>query len=449
MESMSNDSAGPVRVRLDGQITSYESLEVVEQLVSQGALPGDARIQVHPKAAWLAASDLFALAEDPGTADPWAAWDDADEDSVKEALEGYAEGDDEAPDPTGPPGDLPQGAVDGDAEVLGSDSIQTLFEPLVTRPKSGRAVRKGARSPGSGGAPRTLPPVAASASLDGGASRGKVIAFPQGEPARPTAVQGSAALSPDADPLPLPLHRGQGMGQEIDRLPLLSAPPQEPTASTGTRWWRLALLAGVALSAMWCLRWYVTSTATAVYPTTLSPGGPSAEPPPASAPGVAEPEPAAPTPAAERIPSSTRSGPYADLEREIRSQWLVEPREVNDDGDLEVALLMELPRVHIDLVRAKAPITEWSRGRNPSPEAATFFIRYRPREGELERELAAITLVVGRYMSIYRLKSDQLTIERQFEDGQLRRIAVDPKQALQVYEQQLSLVDFLKGLASN
>ncbi len=181
------------------------------------------------------------------------------------------------------------------------------------------------------------------------------------------------------------------------------------------------------------------------------PGGVGAGPPPALAPvaGGAPVAEAQPVEAAPEVagPTTLPSGPYADIEREIRSQWLADPRDLVEANDLEDALYVELPRVHIQLVRAKAPITEWGGRKSAQPQAANFLIRYEGRAGERDRELAAIALVVGRYMSIYKLRSDQLTIEIQTASGGTRRIAVDPTQALRLYEQRITIVEFLEQLA--
>ncbi len=137
---------------------------------------------------------------------------------------------------------------------------------------------------------------------------------------------------------------------------------------------------------------------------------------------------------------------YLDMDNEIRGQWLERPRDIGGASGLEEALLVELPCMCAKL-KVRAPVTRWGGHKGQEPQAADFLIRYSPRPGELDRELAAIALVVGRYLSIYRLDSERLTVELEGPDGVLRRVKMPPKEALRLYEQQVSLVDFLTQLA--
>lgn len=410
---------GPYRVRLDGLEREVPELDDLVAMAQAGVIDRDTPVRPPGEAAWRPAAEVTGLAA-AFPVDPWAAWDDADEDSMEEAL----------------------GAVHGPGDPEDFDDLPT--HPGGLSPDALRAseLDPAAISPLDGDAPPADVeelPAAALAPIEGGgepapppAPRGKVIAFPGGRPASPPATDGSAALHPDPAPIPL---------RPPTTLPV-PPPREEPT---GPRWGRVAAIASLGLLVVVALNGYVSMTAAERYG---PPGGADAGPAPAIAqPEVqAEPEPeAAPAP---RVPTTMSAGPYADIEREIRSQWLADPRDLVEPTDLEDALYVELPRVHVQVVRAKAPITEWGGRRSAQPQAANFLIRYEARPGERDRELAAIALVVGRYMSIYKLRSDQLTIESQTPSGGTRRIAVDPTQALRLYEQRITLVEFLEQLAA-
>lgn len=423
----------PIRVRLERGERAFETWTAVEKLVKTGDITGQTPVCADGSGRFVPARSVPELAGQLDV-DPWSAWDDADEDSIKEALEGFAaEVEDFDGDlPTAP--DVP--VLPAAPLELGAEAVQPLDRPPAPARPEVEELPPAALAPMEEPSRRAPPPSTASARLDGLPARGKVIAFPDTRAASSPSRGGGAV----AEPVPLHPVQEPPVAPPLASLPAAS-PPSAPGPSR-TRWGRIVGIGVLAVTAMLLLNSWVTSTATLSFPPLEAPGGaPDAGAAVAAAPPAGE-APVPPQPAAARATNR-----MADLEREIRGQWLVEPREVVDPGDLEDALYVELPRVHIDLVKARAPITRWGGRKNATPQAANFLVRYRARPGELDRELAAIGLVVGRYLSIYRISGEQFTVEIVSADDSIRRVAIDPKAALRLYEQRIDIVAFLEELA--
>lgn len=94
----------------------------------------------------------------------------------------------------------------------------------------------------------------------------------------------------------------------------------------------------------------------------------------------------------------------AAVEKQLRGVQLGDPRPVKKDGDLGDAILIDLQRLKVDILDVKAPVTQWSGKRAETPIEAEIHIQYRAVPGELDRELGAIAISVGRYININRLK---------------------------------------------
>lgn len=416
-------------VRLSEGERTFETWEAVEALVAAGDITATTLVCVRPEEGFGPARAVPQLAAHFDV-DPWAAWDDADEDSMKQALEGFAAEVDDYD------GDLPT-----------APDVRIRPPPPLELAASNIQPLEGSQSAGGATEVEELPvaamrPMDEQPSTDGGSGavgmRGRTHSFPGATPTlvpeRETAGASGPRLVP---PVTHPKRAPQGptssgpVGRSLE-------PVSRPRGSSSTRWGRLAFIGGAAVAVMLFLNAYVTNTATLTFPPLVE-----AEPTVPVAGSIVKEDPPE-TPAATAAPS--QQDRYADLDREIRGQWLEQPREVTHPGDLEDALYVELPRVHIDLVKARAPITAWGGRKGAVPQAANFLVRYRARPGELDRELAAIGLLVGRYLSIYRIDGEQFTVEVVSPDESLRRVAVDPKSALRLYEQRIDIVEFLQAL---
>jgi hypothetical protein len=191
-----------------------------------------------------------------------------------------------------------------------------------------------------------------------------------------------------------------------------------------TRWGRLGLVAVVLLGGMLGLRWWIRATSTQVFPL--------AEVPVATTPLEARPVPEA-------------ASVYDALEGELRGLLPAEVREIKAAGDLEEALIIELSRMKVSTSRVEAPVLEWEGRKDDVPKVAQVHLWVRSRPGELDREIAAIGMVVGKYINTYTL--ELLAFEVTFEglgETPLRR-ALDPQGARYFYRRNLSLYDFLLG----
>ena len=237
----------------------------------------------------------------------------------------------------------------------------------------------------------------------------EVIAFPT----RSHSTYGSAALA--ADPLPLLLPRGAD---------------DETTTGGRTRWMRLVLFAGLLFSALFVLRWYVKTTSSEDFAS-------------AADIAVAPPPPAGMTPARAEGPGV--DAVYAVMEDELRGRLMPQTRDIAKDGDLEEALLIELTRQRVEVKRVQARVQTWTGRRGDVPQVADFQIWVKSKPGELDRELAAVGLVVGKYINFYSLEVPLFDVTFEGLGPTPRRQSIDPNAARYFYRQRLNIVDFLTG----
>ncbi|MCK6508148.1 hypothetical protein L6R53_33080 [Myxococcota bacterium] len=223
--------------------------------------------------------------------------------------------------------------------------------------------------------------------------------------------------------------------------------PSEP----GPNWWRIAAIAGLGLLLLGVARFYVAMETTAGFgPAVPAPAvPPGAEgvvaAPTAPLPGEAAPV-VAPTPASLAVDQA-----YDALERELRGQMMSGVQEVPDAEALESALLIELNRVRLQVVQID--VTVLAPPPVPPGEAAGALevvelrLRLRTDGQELDRELGAAALVVGKYMTHHALGVPLLEVAFEgLADGKLMRRSLDAEQAQQLYLARLSLADFLHDL---
>ena len=227
-----------------------------------------------------------------------------------------------------------------------------------------------------------------------------------------------------------------------EHLPMPAPSPAPASKGSGTRWWRIALFAGSAVTAMLVIQWYITSTATAVFP------------PPGSRVVVAEPVervPPDPARAPAAVPARADAAPEgsasAELEAELRARMVDTPRDVRAPGQLEDALLIELTRMQIQTLSIEAPVLTWAGRKNDVPQSAEIHIRYRGSVGNLQRELAAIGLVVGRYIHTYALDVPMMDVTIHREGAEPRRLPIDPTLAQRFYLTRIDLQGFLSAFA--
>ncbi len=413
---------GPLRVlppagSPDAAPRRADDLAALLAMARQGSLTGAHRI-LTARGDTLRADAIPALAA-ALERDPWSAWEEAEE---------------PPPQPAPPP--APKAADVFSLGVEESTALQELpshaimpVAPLSpppaapTRlvlharpdPRAASLPRPAAIEPVAPAPPPSPPrsaipltrraPTAEASPLELPPEGGQVIAFPTRSP--PT--YGSAALKP----LELPELRSRPQADE-----------GEGADAPVTRWGRLGLVAVVLLGGMLGLRWWIRATSTQVFPL--------AEVPVATTPLEARPVPEA-------------ASVYDALEGELRGLLPAEVREIKAAGDLEEALIIELSRMKVSTSRVEAPVLEWEGRKDDVPKVAQVHLWVRSRPGELDREIAAIGMVVGKYINTYTL--ELLAFEVTFEglgETPLRR-ALDPQGARYFYRRNLSLYDFLLG----
>lgn len=151
------------------------------------------------------------------------------------------------------------------------------------------------------------------------------------------------------------------------------------------------------------------------------------------------------TPSAENHPGSGHQvrgeGELATIEKGLRSVDLGEPKAVEKDGDLGDAVLIDLQHYRLDITKVEAPVTRWGGKHRDEPMSAEVRIEYRSA-GELDRELGAIALTVGRYKARYRLDLPVFQVTATAEDGP-QRYLIDPTRAEQFARGRLSLEQLL------
>jgi hypothetical protein len=95
---------------------------------------------------------------------------------------------------------------------------------------------------------------------------------------------------------------------------------------------------------------------------------------------------------------------YEELEDAIRGQMMDDTLMIAGLGDLADNLLIELRRVKIDVVAIDARVVTWGGRKKDVPLTADVRIRYRTKGEDLDRELGAIALVMGKYLQHYDLE---------------------------------------------
>jgi len=90
----------------------------------------------------------------------------------------------------------------------------------------------------------------------------------------------------------------------------------------------------------------------------------------------------------------------------------------------------------------RAPVINWTRaGSNRVPEVADVQVQIRS-EGELDREFAAIAMVVGKYLTHYDMTLSQFKVAVETESGELRGRSFDPMAARDLYAFRISLQEY-------
>lgn len=324
--------------------------------------------------------------------------------------------------PGGAPDDDPDDDLDDDldmdTQIMRSpvtSSVRTLSissVPSVLEPVLSDADIAPLEEPG-------VPPAAAEIAPAGDAVAaepppGQVIAFPSRRVHRETSTSGGYALDdsllPRLPPPPLP-----------DLRRTLHKPPRYTTTLS---YLRLSMLVVIGVLLLLVGRAYVLDTARTVlppHPSTAAPG------------------------AADRA-GEPLIDPYTMLESELRAQMSLDLLEVTSESTFEEALFIELGRVKLDVASVRVTATDWAGRNRDVPKSAEFRIQLRFRSGELDRELAAVGLVLGKYIQRYSLEVPYLEVVMASpEGGDAKLFQLEPDSARRFYIQRVDLKEFLEG----
>lgn len=205
------------------------------------------------------------------------------------------------------------------------------------------------------------------------------------------------------------------------------SPAKAPPPRRSVRWGPIIILGTVATAAMFLWVWFVNINADADFAprkraateTSASLGAPLAE---------AE---------VEEVIS-----PYDTLEDLTREQMMEGILDIPGETEFEDALLIELRRVRVDVRSVRVKIDSWAGRKNDVPDGVTFNLKVMARDGELDRDLGALGLVMGKYIQHYGLQVNALNIILGADDG-LRKLQMNPETARRYFTHRVSLERFL------
>ena len=110
---------------------------------------------------------------------------------------------------------------------------------------------------------------------------------------------------------------------------------------------------------------------------------------------VAAPPPFARAPTARPV-AVPAADPFADIERQLRSVTLGDPRPIHTQEQFSDALLLEMQQLGLTAERVDVVVTKWRGRKQDEPASVEVHVRLASAD-ELEHALGATALVVGRY----------------------------------------------------
>ncbi|MEC8191839.1 MAG: hypothetical protein VX127_03855 [Myxococcota bacterium] len=319
--------------------------------------------------------------------DVWAAWDDEADEGVLDAFQ--------IPEPVAPRAPLEPAPTIPPAEVV-TELPAAALTPVDVPPPA-------ARNPPSL-ADQPITPASTTHPLAAPTRRptAKVIDFPQ---PRKLNNFGSVALKPQPR-------------------------PSESMRPPAVRWGGIALLAAVGCAVLMMWVWFVNINATADF-----------------APRTATAQVVESIPPLDGEAAAAAVNPYETLEDELRDQLMEGLLDIPGEGEFEDALLIELRRVRVDVRSVRVKILTWAGRRQDLPDQVSFNLKVMARDGELDRDLGALGLVMGKYIQHYGLQAVELNVILSSEDG-LRKVVMDPEVARRYFTHRVSLERFLQSAFS-
>jgi hypothetical protein len=139
--------------------------------------------------------------------------------------------------------------------------------------------------------------------------------------------------------------------------------------------------------------------------------------------------------------------PYDTLEDELREQLMEGILDITGQTEFEDALLIELRRVRVDVRSVRVKIQSWAGRNNDLPDEVSFNLKVVAHDGELDRDLGALGLVLGKYIQHYGLQATELNIILSADDG-MRKLQMNPEMSRRYFTHRLSLERFLSSAFS-
>ncbi|MEC7240988.1 MAG: hypothetical protein VXW32_07085 [Myxococcota bacterium] len=126
--------------------------------------------------------------------------------------------------------------------------------------------------------------------------------------------------------------------------------------------------------------------------------------------------------------------------RERLSRGVTEMRGQPDD--LTNALMIEMSRMRVGLLRLKAPVHAWGGPQNDLPVAADVHI-VMSKQDDLIEQLGAAVLVVGKYLQAYEMEFQEFVVGIQEPSGIVQERAIPAEGAQAVFSNRMSLRELL------
>jgi hypothetical protein len=136
---------------------------------------------------------------------------------------------------------------------------------------------------------------------------------------------------------------------------------------------------------------------------------------------------------------------YEEMEIELRTRMVAGCSTITREDDLDTALRVELSRLGVKAYSIHAPVLTWGGRKGDVPHGVEIRIWYEGQPGELDRELGAIGLVVGKYAQQYSFDVRAFDVFLRDSSGRSRERSLDPNAARQFYLRRISLLQFLTG----
>ena len=110
--------------------------------------------------------------------------------------------------------------------------------------------------------------------------------------------------------------------------------------------------------------------------------------------------------------------------------------------DLTNALMIEMSRMRVGLLKLKAPVHAWAGRNNDLPEAAEVHMVLKNQD-DLISQLGAAVLVVGKYLQAYELELTDFVVGLEDDSGIVQERHLSPKGVVAVYMNRKTMRELL------